>query len=338
MALWAIAWVMQWFLFATILQGLLMDSLPIDTSLPAVRDYLSLVRLQVLTPLSLLINIATVIVCTFVVNPSIAGVARLYPTSITPNATVIGVYIAVVFLGQIGYCLLLVVASKAETKRALTKGVGFGLVFANIVMALWAIAWVMQWFLFATILQGLLLLLLLYSNVALLIYHPPDNSRPIDTALIHAPLRFFLILPFGILLPLCLFVTLGLTFYPTPDGPQDYASWHAMTGFGVLLGTNLLGLAVVVYRGDIVWCVAATWVAVSIWTAKPKPAVVNITAILFTALLPLGLLGSWIYSQFYGRGSVALPPGNEHPGLYSNGTTQPQGLERRPTEINEENW
>ena len=93
-----------------------MDSLPIDTSHPAVRDYLSLVRLQVLTPLSLLINIATVGVCIFVVNPSIAQVSRLHPTSITPNASVIGIYLALVFLGQIGYCLLLVVASKTETK------------------------------------------------------------------------------------------------------------------------------------------------------------------------------------------------------------------------------
>lgn len=93
-------------------------------------------------------------------------------------------------------------------------------------MALWAIAWVgilslfstiilfilfqiMQWFLFATILQGLLLILLLYSNIALLIYHPPDNSRPLDTALIHAPLRFFLILPLSILFPLCLLLVLS---------------------------------------------------------------------------------------------------------------------------------
>lgn len=50
-----------------------------------------------------------------------------------------------------------------------------------------------------------------------------------------------------------------------------------MPGFGVLLGTNLLGLAVVIIRGDIVWCVAATWVAVSIWTANPKPAPVYVS-------------------------------------------------------------
>ena len=71
---------------------------------------------------------------------------------------------------------------------------------------------VMQWFLFATILQGLLLLLLLYSNIVLLIYHPPDASRPLDTALIHAPLRFFLILPLSILLPLCLLLAFSFIF------------------------------------------------------------------------------------------------------------------------------
>jgi len=237
----------------------------------------------------------------------------------------------------------MVVASKAETKRAVTKGVGFGLVLANIVMALWAIGWVMQWFLFATILQGLLIVLLLYSNIALLIYHPPVGSRPLDTALIHAPLRFFLILPLNILFPLCLFITLGLTFHPSPDGPQHYSNWYAMTAFGVVLGTNLLGLAVVIIRSDIVWCVAGTWIAVSLWSATPKPAPVHITAILFTVLLPVGLIVRIIYHQLSGRGRgrVMLPSDNEHPGLYGNDNAaarRPQGDERGAREVNEENW
>jgi len=71
-------------------------------------------------------------------------------------------------------------------------------------MGLWAIAWILQWFLVCTILQGILLLLLVYSNIVLLIYHPPTSSRPIDTALIHAPLRFFLLLPLAVLFPYCL--------------------------------------------------------------------------------------------------------------------------------------
>jgi len=149
-------------------------------------------------------------------------------------------------------------------------------------------------------------------------------------------------LPLNILFPLCLFVTLGLAFHPTPHGfPQHYSSWHAMSGFGVLLGTNLVGLAVIIIRGDIVWCVAATWIAVSIWTAEPKPAPVFITTILFTVLLPLGLLVAFIYSQIHGRHRVALPPGDEHPGLYGHGApARPQGIEIEggPEEINEGNW
>jgi len=93
-----------------------MEALPIDMSHPAVQDFLALVRLQVLTPLSLLINVATVVVCVFLANPSITAVFQLYPTSITPNATAIGIYVAVIYLGQIGYCLLLVLAKKPETK------------------------------------------------------------------------------------------------------------------------------------------------------------------------------------------------------------------------------
>jgi hypothetical protein len=123
---------------------------------------------------------------------------------------------------QVGHCVLLVLATKQETKAALTKAVGYTLVLSNFVMAVWAITWVrivsflffvayrteilgfqvMEWFLFGTILQGILILLLLYSTVALLVYHPPASSRPFDTALIHAPLRFFFVLPFSLLFPL----------------------------------------------------------------------------------------------------------------------------------------
>ncbi|KAF9011836.1 hypothetical protein BDQ17DRAFT_1272201 [Cyathus striatus] len=290
-----------------------MDELPIDMSHPAVRDYLSLVRLQVLTPLSLLINITTVIICAVVVNPSLGGVSRLHPTSITPRASIIAAYIAAIFVGQVGYCILLVLVNKPETKRTVVKAVGFSLVCSNLLMAIWAIAWVMEWFLFATILQGLLLVLLLYSNIALLVYHPPVSSRPFDTALIHAPLRFFFILPLYILFPLSLFLTLRLTYTPTvPGPPPTYSGWHVWPGFGVVFGTNLLGLIVVLTRRDIVWCVAATWICVSIWSLRPKPGPVYITVILFTILHPLALVTSYIFHRFYRpTGRIVLPPDEE---------------------------
>ncbi|KAJ6496807.1 hypothetical protein DFH09DRAFT_1376373 [Mycena vulgaris] len=300
-----------------------MDSLPLDMSHPAVRDYLALVRLQVLTPLSLLINIATVLVCAVVANPSMRTISKLNPTSISPRPAVISVYVAAMYLGQIGYCVLLVLARKPETKRTLTKGVGLSLVFANWLMAIWAVAWVFEWFLAATILQGILLILLLYSNISLLTYHPPTTSRPFDMALIHAPLRFFFVLQFALMFPLNLFIDLGLTYTPTYDGmPYDYNS-RPWPGFGVVFGTNLVSLLVVALRRDIVWCVAATWICISIWSLRPKPQAVYITALVFTIMHPLTLVAAYTHAYFLTRaapesnGAVTLP-GDEHPGLYQN--------------------
>lgn len=320
-----------------------MDSLPIDMSHPAVRDYLALVRLQVLMPLSLLINIATIFVCAVVVKPSIGGILKLYPSSISPNPTVIAVYVLAIYVGQFGFCLLLVLARKPETKKTLVKGVGLTLVFANWVMAGWAITWVFKWFLASTILQGLLLLLLLYSNIALLIYHAPTSSRPFDTALIHAPLRFFFILPFSLTFPYSLFITLGLTYKHAtiPGVPVDYSA-HPWPGFGVVFGTNLLGLIVIALRRDIVWCVAATWICISIWSLRPKPAPVYITTVLFTVLHPLALLLSFIYFRFYSGGRVALTPDEEHPGLYPNrnhtGARTEETENHGPREVDPDIW
>lgn len=102
--------------FSAVTSAPTMDSLPIDMSHPAVRDYISLIRLQVLTPLSLLINIATVLVCTVLIKPGIAAVTKEYPTSISPSPFLIAIYVCVIYAGQIGYCFLLVLARKPETK------------------------------------------------------------------------------------------------------------------------------------------------------------------------------------------------------------------------------
>ncbi|CCM01847.1 uncharacterized protein FIBRA_03917 [Fibroporia radiculosa] len=288
----------------------MMESLPIDTAHPAVRDYLALIRLQVLTPLSLLINIATVVVCSFVLDPGLGRISDLYPSTIAPNSWLIAVYVVLIYVGQIGYCLLLVLARKPETKNTLVKGVGLPLVIANWVMALWAIAWVLQAFLLSTIALGVLLVLLLYANLVLLVYHKPTGSRPFDVMFIHAPLRAFMLWPLMIMFPYSLFITLGYTF--SPGEPQHYAR-HQWAGFGVLLGVNLLGLLVVVLRRDIVWCVSACWMCASIWSRSPKPMPVWLTAVLFTIAHPLALVVSALWARFRRprEGAITLPPDEE---------------------------
>ncbi|KAI0371260.1 hypothetical protein BV20DRAFT_965436, partial [Pilatotrama ljubarskyi] len=264
----------------------MMEDLPIDTSHPAVREYLALIRLQVLTPLSLLVNIATLMVCTFVLDPNLDRISKLYPSAISPKPSMIDVFIVAIYIGQVGYCVLLVLSRKPETKRALIKGCGYPLVFANWAMAFWAIAWILQAFLLSTVFLGIMLVLLLYANVVLLIYHAPTSKRPLDIAFIHAPVRAFLLLPFGVMFAYSLFVTLGLTW--SPGEPQHYARGQ-WPGFAVVAGVNIIGtflcpsnhrrrmiypcagLLVIILRRDIVWCVAATWICASIWSEKPKP-------------------------------------------------------------------
>ncbi|KAJ7594243.1 hypothetical protein C8J56DRAFT_926263 [Mycena floridula] len=316
-----------------------MDAIPADLQ-PAVREYLALVRLQALTPLSLLINIATVVTCAFIPNTSLGQVIKTHPTSISPKAVIIAGYVLATFAGQLGYCVLLVLAKKTETKKTLTShGIGMSLVLANFAQALWAIFWVLEWFKSATALQGLLLILLLYANLMLIWKHAPTSERPLDTMFIHAPLRFFLILELALMFPLSLFVMLGLEYVPTdPDQPVDYSttSWP---GFGVVLGTNLLGLAVIIARRDIVWAFAATWISVSIWSFQPKPAAVFITAMVFTILHPLALLTVYIYSGVVKSRRVVRLPGDEHPGLYiQNRAPELETQNQGPREINEETW
>lgn len=305
-----------------------MDSLPVDTSNPAVRDYLALVRLQVLTPLSLLINIVTVFVCATIVKPTIGDLIRLYPTSISFHPGLVAVYVMMIYVAQVGYCLLLVFARKAETKKAQVKAVGISLVLANWTMAFWAIAWVMRFFLASTILLGILVVLLAYSNVVLLVYHTPTTDRPIDMMLIHAPLRFFFVLPLSLMFPYSLFITLGLTY--SPGHPEHYDR-YAWPGFAVVFSANLLGLAVIAIGRDITWAVAATWICISEWTARPKPMPVYATTILFTVLHPLTLLATMLYHIFFKRrlsGPIALPADDDdhHRPL------------RRPREVDSDAW
>jgi hypothetical protein len=96
------------------------------------------------------------------------------------------------------------------------------------------------------------------------------------------------------------------------------------------MGINFLGLLVIIIRRDVVWAVAATWICVSVFTARPKPAPVyvrsvhfpylrghtliflpgtQITEILYTVLHPLALIASLLWTWFRKRnreGRIAL--------------------------------
>ena len=122
-------------------------------------------------------------------------------------------------------------------------------------------------------------------------------------------------------------VELGYTW--EPGKPNQYAN-HQWAGFGVLLLVNLIGLLVIVVRKDIVWCIAAVWIDIAIWSEKPKPSTVFIVAIAFTAIHPIALIFSATWGKLRGEdeGHIRLPPDDNtrsgnHPPRRQQGGTQP---------------
>jgi len=270
--------------------------LPIDMRHPAVREYIALTRLQVLTPLSLLINIASIVICSTVVKPNLREVSREYvPTSITPKTAMIATFVLVIYGAQIGYCVLLVLVRKAETKATVTKGVGMSIVIANWLMALWPIFFILELWLVSTIILGFLIATLIYANIVLLIYHAPTSSRPLDIMFIHAPARMLLLLPLNVLFWQSLFITLGM--YWDPGSPKHYSD-YAWEGFVVVLLSNLLALAATIVRGDIVWCIGSAWLDAAVWSARPKSGPVQTSATVFTILLPIVLVLVYVWGFF----------------------------------------
>lgn len=233
----------------------------------------------------------------------------MYPTSITPSPKMITTYVVAIFVTQIGYCAILVLARRSDTKQTLIKGSGLAVVFANWIMAFWAIAWAFQAFVVSSVLLGILVILLLYPNLVLAVYHPTSYKRPLDALLIHFPIRAFLILPLTIMLPVSIFIALGHYWAEGDTKAYDNYMWE---GFGVFFAFNLLGLIFIALRRDVVWAVGAAWLAASVWNAPPKSAPVSITAILFTFLHPVVLIVSTITMRMRNRrrntGPIALPP------------------------------
>jgi hypothetical protein len=83
-------------------------------------------------------------------------------------------------------------------------------------------------------------------------------------------------------------ITLHLGYHPSEPGnpPAHYSAWHAWSGFAVVMSTNVLAFLVIIFRRDIVWCVAATWLCISLWIETPKPAPVYVRSIYFVVLSP----------------------------------------------------
>ena len=81
--------------------GIMASQLPLDFSHPAVREYVNLIRLQVLTPLSTLVSVAAVLTTEFIVHPSLSEIVEIWPTSISPRASLVAIYLLILFGSEV---------------------------------------------------------------------------------------------------------------------------------------------------------------------------------------------------------------------------------------------
>lgn len=280
-------------------------------------------RLQVLTPLSTLVHVATILATQFIISPSLGEIIAVHnKTAITPKPALAAVFFLVLWGLQIGYCFLLVIAWSEETKKALVHGTGMSFVFTNWLMAGYAVAISTQSFIPATVLIGLTVLLLIFINLRLVIYYPAYWTQPFDYILLHAPARLFLLLTLTLLLPLTVFMAIGHS-WELPKDDMNYP-WE---GFAVIMSAGVLGTIIAGWRRDLVWSAGTVWLLWSIGGLKNKSTPVMTGIVVFTVLIPLVFMASLILTIIHSRrreGRVRLdgeetmappppPPGHRAP-------------------------
>ncbi|KAG8906784.1 hypothetical protein FRB99_006161 [Tulasnella sp. 403] len=275
---------------------------------PETHLVLKLLRLQVLTPLAVLVNIATFLICGLVIKPSMRDLSKAFPTAVTPHAVMMAMLWMIIFALQILYCVMLVIGRKHETRETLAYGVGLRLVFANWLMVAWSILFTLKFWLPATIILSFLFVLLLWVNLSL-IWYPTSSARPLDFISIHAPMRLFLLIVFLSSLPQSIFISLDWIYSADhPERDYDKRTWEAV---GFVLGTNFLGLIWVVVMRDWIWAAGGVWTMVALMSKRPKAAVLFGMTILVAVLYPLSFIVAMAWHRLRQKdreGVIALPP------------------------------
>ncbi|KAF8607369.1 hypothetical protein BDV93DRAFT_520240 [Ceratobasidium sp. AG-I] len=291
-----------------------MDSdAPFDTSDPQTRLALKLLRLQVLTPLSVLINVAANLVCALVLSPSMADITELFPTNITPTKEMVGFYMTAVYVLLIGFCVLLITARNPATKETLVNGVGLRLVVVNWLMTAWAALWALQLFIASTVVLGLVAVLLGWIVFSLLWYTPGGVlTRPFDSLFIHSPLKLWFMITLVLDFPLSLFIGLGWNYpYTRPD---QYArkQWEA---FAFVVSMHAVGVLWVFIRRDLTVTIGGLWLVLAVMLKRPKGAPVFAALIVFAVLYPLTYISTIAWQRLkrheQDEGRIALPPDEE---------------------------
>jgi len=275
-----------------------MDALP--------KEAKQLIRLQILTPISVLLTVAANLVAGLAISPTLGEISDDYLTIFTPTKYWIGAYWLLLYILQIGYCIILATVRKSETKDTILHAIGLRFVLANVCMAFWTLFFSMRQFLVSEIFLLIALALLISCWALCLVYPPNFKSRPMDTIFIHAPIRMFLVMLLVVdvwqngLLAFRWYKYVG----PEPISPSRPGRWegehskHSWIAFGVVLAVGLINAFIVFISRDVVWALSAIFIYIALVIKGPKPAQLFIPIVLLAVLQLVALIASVLYYRY----------------------------------------
>jgi hypothetical protein len=258
-----------------------------------------LTKVQVLTPLAILLNIASLTVCSILVEPNLKEINDKHWTQFTPSTAFVLIYWATLFLFQIGFAVLVVLGQKEITKKTLVNGVGVRLALANVLLGLWAITWVLNRH--PSYIAGLVILsvigfLLLITALLLAVKYPPDASRPLDWLFIHVPIKMFLVIVLQLDIPQQLFMALNWTGDHHREAIK--AIWPS---FGIYAGMGALSAIWIFATMDFVWAACGIFLHFAVlYSNHPsihnrKPEIIA-SIVLAMVLQAVAIVGSVLYN------------------------------------------
>ncbi|OCF72199.1 hypothetical protein I204_07464 [Kwoniella mangroviensis CBS 8886] len=262
------------------------DAAPDEIITPSqFRESMKLVRLQIAIPISVLVAMGANIVCALAIKPGLSGINALFPTLLSPNATMVGIYWALLYLLQVGFCL-----------ETLIHGVGLRFAISNWLQATWAVFFTLQFFWGAEIVLLINVLLLLSIHITLL-YYPVTLKRPIDAIFIHAPMTMFLAILFELDWLHNGFVALG--WFIKEETAREKYTWQAV---GAVAGVNAVAAIWAGVKRLYLLTTASIYLLFTLLfssprsnptlptTALPKPTPLLVTLFICLVLHPIALV------------------------------------------------
>ncbi|KAJ1028548.1 hypothetical protein NDA16_001714 [Ustilago loliicola] len=282
----------------------------------------SLTRMQILTPLSVLLQMGVMILCgSKLIKPNLQQVSRRHPTYLSIQDSFVLFYWAILYVLLIGFSVFLLLSRTPETKKALVHGVGTRLALANYMMVLWAIFWILDrplTFILGTVTLGIIALILLFNALILAVRYPPSARHPLDWLFIHVPVKMFLVITLQYDLWQQLFMALGWDFGAGGHHALVQGLWPA---FGIVTGLGAFSALWIFATADLTWTVAGIYLNIGLlWhkhfsliggrdDGEPRPAPLTAAIILSISLQGVALLAgvAWKRIKAKQEGRIALP-------------------------------